>query len=482
MQPVKKKRNRPLKISQIVMILSGFLAVLLVLYFLQRRPVPPPPITPDISVTLIDRSEESLVELEVNNSKGETFTLIRSDKGFTVSGQPEFEADENEIALMVKDFSLLVANELAGEVHTDEASLAQLGLGKDAPRAKATYQDGSSLTLVFGDSAQTEIPSDYLMVEGENQVYFVSPETREHFDRALSSIHIIPSINFNEALVDSIEVNGEEDFVLSHREGLWELASPYRYPLDAAKVHQLLTGIGKMRFAQYYGSEDELDLKALGLNPPGRKLDIRLSKSTIVGYDKDGIPVDSTEVPAQTFSLALGDNIGQIGLYCLYEGKVYQATNVSMGFLRDMNILNLLSKSPVTLPLNRIEKLAVTKDGETREYDIDFVEKILPNNEVEQDKDGNVLYEPFITLKDEDVASDEFIREYLKLMALKHSGRLPEGYQPGSEHPTISYTFIWGEDSRELALFPFDDLHYAMRVNGVFVDYILKSEADAVSL
>lgn len=481
MQPVRKKK-RKFNIKVLTVVLTVLFLSVTTVYFLQRKPFPKPSPLEDLSVILINQDEDTLTRMEITNMKGEGFTLLREKEQFVVEGRPSFEADQIEVSLMVKDLTMLVANELAGEVHADEHSLKMLGLGKEAPRVKAEYKDGSSLTLVFGNSAQTEVPSDYLMFENDNKIYFVSPETREHFDRSLASLHVVPAINFNEKLVDSVAVEGEENFVLSHQEGLWELESPYRYPLDSVKVSQLLNAIGKMRFAQYYGSEEELNKKELGLIPPRRVMRFHLSKSTITGYDKDGVMVDSESIPEQTVSLAIGDNIGQIGLYCLYEGKVYQATNVSMGFLRDLSVKDLLSPSPVTLPLNRVNRLDVEKPGMRHEYKINFIEKILPNNEFERDQDGNILYEPLITLSGEEMPSDEFVREYLKLMDLKHSGRLPEGFAPTSDEPLIHYTFHTSDGKREVAFFPFDDLHYAIRVNGVFIDYIVKAEVDAVSL
>lgn len=481
MQPVRKKKRKFSVKALTVVLLVLFLSVTAV-YFLQRKPVPKPSPLEDLSVTLINQDEDTLTRMEITNMKGEGFTLLREKEQFVVEGRPSFEADQIEVSLMVKDLTMLVANELAGEVHTDENSLKLLGLGENAPRVKAEYKDGSSLTLVFGNSAQTEVPSDYLMFENDNKIYFVSPETREHFDRSLSSLHVIPAINFNEKLVDSVAVEGDESFVLSHQEGLWELEKPYRYPLDHVKVSQFLGAVGKMRFAQYYGSEEELNKKELGLMPPRRVMRFHLSKSTITEYDKDGAIIGSKDIPEQTITLTLGDNIDKVGLYCLYEGKVYQATNVSMGFLRDLTVQNLLSPNPVTLPLNRLQGLDVERNGTKHEYRIEFVEKILPNNEIERDQDGNILYEPSVTLSGEEVPSDDFVREYLKLMALKHSGRLPKGFVPASDQPLTNYIFYLPDGKREMALFPYDDLHYAIRVNGVFIDYIVKAEADAVSL
>ncbi len=482
MQPVGKKQRKKPKTWQLIALLSVLVLLVALMLVLQKKSAVPLPKSEDHSIVLIKKNEADLIKMEVTNKSGDRFTLVKDKKDFRVLGQDDFLLEAVDVSLMVKDLTLLIANELAGEVHTTQEALDLLGLGQSAPRAKATYTDGSSLTVVFGNSAQTEVPSDYLMFEGDNKVYFVSPETREHFDRALTSLHQIPSINFNERLVDSIEIVGDEQFTLSHQENLWELKSPYSYPLDDTKVSTMLTSIGKMRFAQYFGKAEELQLDELGLFPPKRTITFHLSQSTITGFDKEGAPIDSTLVPEQTLTLAFGNNIDLIGLYCLYEGKVYQATNVSMGFLRDLTALSLLSPGPVTLPLNRVTQLEVLKAGRGTRYAIDFIEKILPNNQIELDKDGNTLYEPYVTVDGKEIDADKFVREYLKLMALKHSGRLPKDYVPKTSEPTIMITLHTLQGQSELALFPYGDLHYAMGVNGVFIDYIQKAQVDEIDL
>lgn len=484
MQPVRKesKRRGVSKPAAVLLALIGLALLAFLAYELFFKKTLPQPSGENERVQLIKREADELLRMEVQSGKAEPFVLSRTTEGWEVEGKPDFEMDQNELNLMVKDLATLYANEFLGEIKTDTDSLESLGLGAGAPRVKASYLDGSEYTLVFGDSAQTEIPADYLMFEKDNKVYAVSVETRDHFDRNLESLHRIPKINFNADLVDAVRFQGARPFAVTQQEGLWEMVSPFLYPVDSTGMQALMTSIGNMRLALYAGEASAENLERFGLTEPKRTIIFELSPSVIMGYEKDGSPSGSLDVGEQVFSIALGDDIGGIGLYCLYEGQIYQASNVSMGFLRDTGPETLLSPYPVTWPINRLERMVVVDALGTREYHLALTEKVLPNNQLARDQAGNILYEPDITKNGAGMDSREFMQEYLKLMSLSRNGRLPSGFHPEKNDPVRRYTLMTVQGERELALFHYDELHYAMRVNGTFVDYVNKATADAIAL
>jgi len=482
MQPVRKRKQ----VDRRWLILAGALAALLILataLLLWRRPAP---LLIDRHeeerVPLITREAQDLLRVEVTNSQGGRFSLARKEDGLVVEGQPDFIVDTLQGELIVQDLTLLYANEIAGEMVPGATSVPELGLDDSAPRAQAFYADGSSLTLVFGHDAHTEIPSSYLMVLGDRLVYLVSPETRDHFDRALETLHQVPAINFNPSLLDTLQVKGRAPFTLSQLEGLWELSAPYTYPADSTAVRQLLDSISKMRFALYAGEASEENLQRYGLGVPDRTITFMLSDSLLTGFDRQGAQTTSRAIPAQQLRIALGEGIGNIGLYCLYEGKIYQASNASMGFLRDSTLERLRSPTPVNIPIARLHALEVLDGTATRVYRVELVEQVLPNNQLALDEQGQVLHVPVITLNGQQTDQDAFMRQYLTLMALGRSGRLPEGFTPQSGTPSRMYRFDTAQGRRELALFHYDALHYAMRVNGVFADYVLRESADSITL
>lgn len=482
MQPVRKKtQNKKLRAFFLVPLL---LAVGALLFFLLTKPDVANQMHQhdDEPIALIHIKPEELLSFTVFPRNNKAFTLERNGETFAVKGNADFPLDQDQLDLMVKDLTVLTVNELAGEVHLEEEHLAELGLGKAAARVTARYADDSSITLVFGDSAQTEIPSDYIMIAGDNKVYTISQETRDHFDRSLASLHPTPAINFNADLVTRIEISGSEPLVLQQEEGLWEILSPFSYPADKEAISRLLNSISKMRFAVYAGEADDENKAQFGFNTGCRTVTFHLAPSIITGYDEEGLAVSQERVPEQRITLSLGDRIDNIGLYTLYEGEIYQSTNASMGFLSELSLSGLLSPNPFTLPINRVQSLTVSNGSEERAYQIELIESVLPNNEIAKDELGNTLYEPYISLDDREVNQEDFVREYLRLMQTKRTGKLPEDFQ-AEQKAVLRYQLV-KLDGKELivAFYPLDALHYAMQVNGTFVDYITRAAVDAIDL
>ncbi len=312
-------------------------------------------------------------------------------------------------------------------------------------------------------------------------MFSVSPETRTHFDRGLNTLHPVPALDFNSALTDGLYYSGDNGFEIRQSEGLWEVVSPFRYPADEEQVRSLLSSIGKMRLAVYMGEADADNLPRYGFVPPRRNIRIDLPPSVIQGYDDAGNPGQSLNVPAQSFVFQVGDAIGNLGFYLCYDGKIYQASHASMGFLVSADIDRILSPAPVNMPVNRLARLLVQQGERSREYEVSMIEKILPNNQHAQDEAGNFLYEPYVTQGGQETDSEAFLREYLKLMSLRAAGKLPEGYT-AEDQLIVRYHLSGHFDEMELALFPFDVLHYAMRVNGQFIHYIDKAAADSIAL
>lgn len=466
----------------LLVLLSAGLALSVWAFVLQRYPEPQAPlVNKDEELTLINRDASELFRAWVQPASAESFAIIFSDGSYEVEGNPDFPLEEREISLMVKDLTFLTVNEELGRITPDEKNLEAFGLGKTAARVQAEYSDGTSTVLVFGNSAPTEIPSDYFMMEGDDRVYSVSPEMRTHFDRGLNTLHPVPALNFNSALTDGLSYSGQNGFKIRQSEGLWEVVSPFRYPADEEQVRSLLSSIGKMRLAVYAGEADAGNLSRYGFDPPERSIIIDLAPSVIQGYDEEGTPGQNLDVPTQSFVFQVGDAIGNLGFYLLYNGEIYQASHASMGFLASADIDSILSPAPVNVPVNRLSRLTVRQGKKSREYAVSMIEKILSNNQHVQDDAGNLLYEPYVTLNGQDTDSEAFLKEYLKLMALRAAGKLPEGFT--AEDRLIARYHLSGPfGEMELAFFPFDALHYAMRVNGHFIHYVDKAAADSIAL
>lgn len=436
----------------------------------------------DLTIQLIDQPKDSLIKLHIVPSSEASFTLIKEGNEWQMDGMPGFDVDPAQLDLMIKDFSVLVANQLMGRVHQDEESLAALGLGLSAPRATATYLNGKSITLVFGADAKTEVPSDYLMVLGDDRVYGVSQETRGHFDRSAYTLHAIPSLGFNTDLIQTVRFQGDQPVTLHQEDGWWQIADPVKYPVDAAAMEDLLNRISKMRLAVYAGDATEDNLEKHGLKNPRRIISLELPESVITQFDDKNTVTSTRKVPAQSLVFSVGNNIDTLGFYCLYNNKIYQVSNVSMGFLRDTKLSSLISSAPASIPINRLHSIKVRQNNMTRTYTVNLTEQILPNNQFATDDQGNILYSPYILQDGVEINSDGFSASYVKLASIRRQGKLPDRYQVSEQKPVVSFHFTGQSIDFIIEFFPYDALHYAMQVNGVSYDFVNKNEVDQIGL
>lgn len=487
MQPVRKKTSSPSKkILVITAILVLVAAVVSMLWLFLKEPGKKP-ISPDGTqsayqqIRLIDLKEGDLAGFEIFPPGHPSYRLVRVEGRFQVEGKPSFILDQDMLENMVKDLTSLEA-EKVGTLDEVKGGLAALGLDEGHFRVKASYIDGSTRTLSFGSAAPTDIPSDYLMLSGDDSIYTVSPQIRANLDNPLGALHTIPRIDFTSDLLDTVQVAAAgESFTLMRQDGLWQVTSPVHYPADLAQIGSMLKEISAMRLAVYVGDASELDLSAYDLLTPRRTVTFHLAPSVIIKQGEGGQAASHQQVPEQSMRFSVGKDIDGIGFYCLYKGSVYQTSYASMGLLTALSLEGMLAKRPIIIPINQLDSIQVESSNKSRLYQVELVERILSNNALAKDESGRQIYDPVVSLDGTATDQEAFLKEYLKLMDLGGLGRLKAGYTPEGE-PEIKYTLQAEGVRLELAFYPYDALHLAMVVNGHAVYYISRQALSDIAL
>ncbi|MDO5022885.1 MAG: hypothetical protein Q4E07_06070, partial [Eubacteriales bacterium] len=86
-------------------------------------------------------------------------------------------------------------------------------------------------------------------------------------------------------------------------------------------------------------------------------------------------------------------------------------------------------------------------------------------------KFGNTVYNLSVTKNGDDIDEQAFIAEYTELTKLEMDGRLPKGFTP-QEKSEFSIIIKYDGGKRTLEFYPFDPLHYALSLDGVFLHYV----------
>ena len=460
-----------------VMFVGGWL-------LLHNAPVSLPEVVPSQSVTLSNRASEEVISITITGPYDTPYTLQRDIDGvWEIKGYPSFAFRQTMLDAMVDNAAVIITDDTIGRLsehsdwHTDD-----FGLQDGCLRVEVAYSDGSHLAFRLGDPVPEETPGYFFMLEGDDRIFTMSTDVFEAYANTRMALHTVSEPALKGDLIDRITFSGRDPFILERSSDGWYLTDPVVYPLAASAVDSLLDKLEGVRFAQYVGLAEDCDLASLGLDPAERILTLDIAESTVTGYDADSQVTGSTVLPAYQLELSVGNEESEIVFYCLYRGVVNKATSFSAGFLRTQDWNSLLLAAPFNSDIGEINSLTWSQDAQTWVYNLSFSERILPNNELERDENGNVIYDVNVSCNGQETDSEAFAAAYGRLCALRMEDRLPVDYSLPQGEPLLMVEIMRNDGKqRTITLWPLDALHDAVAVNGVALFRVEKGWADSIN-
>lgn len=451
---------------------------------LNKLPTPLPEVVPSQSITLSNRASEEVTSINVSGPYDTPYTLRRDAKGeWQMEGNPGFNFRQTMLDAMINNAAVIITDDTIGKLsehsdwHTDD-----FGLQDGCLRVDAGYSDGRHLVFRLGDPIPEETPGYFFMLEGDDRIFTMSSDVFEAYANTRMALHTVSEPSLKGDLIDRISFSGQNPFTLERSSDGWYLTDPVIYPLADSAVSSLLTKLEGIRFAQYMGQAEDCNLPSLGLDPAERTLTLVIAESTVTGYDADSKVIGSTLLPAYQLELSIGHEESEIVFYCLYRGEVNKATTFSAGFLRTQDWNNLLLAAPFNYDISEIQSLTWSQNGKTQVYSLSFSERILPNNELERDENGNVIYDVNVSCNGQNTDSEAFAAAYGRLCALRMEDRLPADYSLSQEEPLLTVEITRNDGKqRTVTLLPLDALHDIVSVNGVALFRVEKGWINGVN-
>ena len=475
MKKVRIKKPTPFNAKWVFVILILLLSIGAAVYInlSQTKTIPQPLKEPDTKILLFKGEESDLESFTVKPSNGDEYTIIQKESNYSIKNYPDYQLNRSIIDEMVDSLLYFEAENL--DFMIDPLHINEFGLGENAIEVSVSFKNNRSFSFKIGSRIPADIPKDYGSFYGEDGIYAFSITLRDIFDQQMNWLHIVPDINFTPDLLE--QINFEEDderLVLSRQaEGLWTMDEPHSYPVDEVKIRRLLESIGKMRLSSFVDKANKENIHQYGLDNPRLRISFILAPSIITSTSNiDGQQI-SQSVEEQKIVIEIGSPIAGIGFYCRYLDTVYQASDLSMGFLLETSAAYYMSRLPMNIPLNLIDTISITgRDGSEHTYTILLVEHILPNNLIAQDSQGNTLYDFVITANGgTEVSSEGFARMYSDLMSTGANGTLNGFSVPSDGPPMMQIKLDYRGFERLIQFYPQDALHAAMGVNGNFYYY-----------
>lgn len=337
---------------------------------------------------------------------------------------------ENILSAVTQIVAQAVVAEEAAEV---EAHLAEMGLDEPLCSAVIRYTDGTQSTLEVGGSVPNTTYS-YCRWSGSPAVYMCDSGVADALNLTLSRLLPIAQPEVRSALIRRVQLeNTHGSCELLFDDGAYgRLTRPYAYPLGAEESSAILTALENFRLGTREGAVTEEKRAAYGFDEPLCTIRLEQAAGTFSGIDENGALVTYT-VPAQSLRFVIGRAEGDYFYTCEYEGECYLVSRFLAEKLVSASGADMASRNPadwgdLALTAIRME----TPDG-TTELLAEYTERVLPNNELETDENGNVLYDVAVALNGE-AGTEELLDEALsRLVSMTVSGNAPADFQPQGE-------------------------------------------------
>lgn len=441
------------------------------LRFLHREEALTLPSGRNSDILLFEAASEKLSSFRITPHTGESYILLCADGFYALDGNSDFPIDQALAAAMAEYLCRVLVEESVSILLEPESQVEVFGFASPIVTAEAWFTDGSHVQFSVGAPLPGGIPRDYFFIAGDASVYAVSVDVRETLDMELRRLHTVPRINFSPDLIDEIHWQGDQALKLTRKGEEWLVTAPMTYPADADSVRGLLEKIGKMRFASWVCEATQDQLVRYGFVPPRSEVRFRLAPSVIRSYGEENELIAETSVPEQELVIAVGNDSEGLGFYCLYDGSVYLATRLSMGFLADTDAWEYYSAVPIDISRDTLSHVAVRSDEISDYYDIERVERILPNNTIAVDEQGFPLFDTYVKRNSVPFDSASFEERWRTLTEIKADGRATEP-SACEEKSLLSIRLEYSGGSRTVSFHRMDALHASVCIDGVSLFYV----------
>ena len=493
--PKKRAKRRPR--PHLVLILTGVGVVLAAaaLFFLlpairERFPAEPvlPVETGPESRTLYVGDSSQLDSITISQEEGNSYTLRMQDGHLTLErgGQWLAVSDYQEEA-MLKAVTQLV---MPGVVADDEAEVAEhlADMGLDTPRATAQvrYQDGTEMTLKLGGDVPTTSYS-YFRWSGDDSVYMCDSGLTDALLTTATRLLPVEQPTLSKDLIDQVTLSrpdGETAILFSndgegHYMGL--LVEPYQYPVDTQQAETLLTALSSFRLGTREAEANAETRAQYGLDDPELTLWLHQAAGTVSTVDENG-QLTVVDVEEQAVRLVIGRAEGDFFYTCEYAGDCYLVSRFLLETVLAANPDTLVARQPADLGGAALKDILIESPQGDLHVTASYTERVLPNNDIETDADGNIVYDTAVTLNDEEADAELLTTLTSRLNALTISGDLPDGWTiPEGEDPRwrIVLTTVGGT-TREIAAYRLDAFSDALAVDGVAIHYAHEEAIDLI--
>lgn len=459
-------------------VLAALILLLSALLFLlkQDQPGSTNETPPSTSRQLFSAAAEDVVSITITPPKGEQYTLQCKNGVFYLPEDGDFTVRDTLAETILLNVCHIYIEDTILNTQETVVDLEHFGLSPARCTAAIQYQDGTVHTLHIGDQMQLGIPYRYFMWDDDPNLYAVSNDTYEAFSYTLSALRSVEQPVWDSTLWDRVSITGENVRTLEETDAGWVLTQPYAYPLSADAVSNYLSSVENIRFAEFVGYSDKLDLSLYDLDSPRLTLTLHQTPTTVSFLNDAGEETSSLLLPEEEIVLHIGSDVDEYYFYAEYLGTVYTATRFQLGFLFDQDLSFLLDSTPLDVPITALQTLTVEDETGHAAYSIHLTEQLTQTGELKTDELGNQLFDVSVQRSQTAFDTATFLNWYAELQKLELNAKAADQFTPSSYDRQL--TFETAECTRTVAFSRYDALHTAVTVDGTTLFYTPNAAVD----
>ncbi len=486
-KPLKRKRKTARPRQALSLALLGLaLAAGLVFWYAASKTAGKFTQVPDAYThrTLSVRKAEEVSRISVARQEGEDYMLVMENGRLTVMGWPEFVMDTGKEKALLDASAILSVEDTVSESRDEwEPHKADFGLNPPAVTVEVEYSDGKTAVYSLGAKAPHN-NWHYFTLKGDPGLYLASADLIDLFEQDLTAFHQVNQPVIHRQRIDRITIQSgsgaidaawelETDVADRNAPSAWRMTAPFLYPCDSAAMETMTSAMEKLYLGRFVSTATKVAKAQYGFSPPRRVITVHQAAGQIATIGESGV-YEITPYPESTLTLTIGTQGDEYVDYVMVDDTIYLVSSISQPLLNKLMPENTLQLQPAAIALDLIQSVVVEKNGGQTTYMLRRVERLLPNNELAYDEEGNVLFDTFVDVDGREASFSEFEAVMTAMQTVTVSGRLPDGYAPdGNLTARIVFTFRDGR-TRSLEIAAFDALHDALGVDGTYLHYLPK--------
>lgn len=443
-----------------------------------------------LNYQVLDKADESdLLDITVSHRDGEQYTLVYQNEQLYVDKNGVLALVDEALSKKILSTATVMAvedtvSEDAEEIRTH---LSDMGLEPPEITVKVRYHSGREDVLQIGGSVP-QTTYYYYRWSGADAVYMCDEGTQEVFSYSSSLLYPVDQPILHKNLIDhmTLRIQGQEVIELqfsTDSEGVVGAAmqAPYSYPVDATAAQNLVTAAANFRLGATQEEITPENSAEYGFDDPLAVIDIH-QQSGVYGSVSEAGTYATYETEEQALRIVLGRKEGDYFYTCAYGGKCYYVSTFLVAALVPKSPDTLATQNPADLGNATITRIQVQLGGSMLDFRQQRVERVLPNNQLDIDEDGNTVYDITATRNGEPISVEAFDTFVTRLKSMKVAGDIDADFSVGAATPRWQLTLTTvGGTTRTIAAYPMDAFFDAVAVNGT-VKHALQAESLEVAL